>query len=155
MKEERTSVIEMFKGAAHFFSRVARNLEVRTAFVNAGVEGTEFFIRVEENKAHISIFEGKVLASNEAGSLTITSGQSAVAEAGKAPVSVVVVRPRDAVQWTLYYPTVIYRYEEFKEDDPRFYTQRASSLLSVGRVADAEVEIKKALDLAQIIHKFC
>ncbi len=57
-----------------------------TAFVNAGVEGTEFFMRVEEDKTFLSIFEGKVLASNAAGSLILTSGQSAIAEAGKAPV---------------------------------------------------------------------
>lgn len=115
VKEERTSVVELVKGAAHFFSRVRRNLEVITAFVNAGVEGTEFFIRVEEDQTFISIFEGKVLASNEAGRLTLTSGQSAVAEAGKAPVLRVAVRPRDAVRWALYYPPVIYFHpDEFK-----------------------------------------
>ena len=69
IKEERASVIELVKGAAHFFSRNPRALEVNTAFVNAGVEGTEFFIKVEENRTLLSIFEGKVLASNEAGSL--------------------------------------------------------------------------------------
>ncbi len=31
-------------------SRVRRGLEVNTAFVNAGVEGTEFFVRVEEDQ---------------------------------------------------------------------------------------------------------
>ncbi len=35
--EERKSLVELVKGAAHFFSRARRNLEVRTAFVNAGV----------------------------------------------------------------------------------------------------------------------
>jgi tetratricopeptide (TPR) repeat protein len=49
-----------------------------------------------------------VLASNEAGKLAITSGQSAVAERGKAPELRIVVKPRDAVQWTLYYPPVFY-----------------------------------------------
>jgi hypothetical protein len=83
LKDEQTSLIDLLGGAAHFFSRVARNLEVRTAFVNAGVEGTEFFIRVDEDKTSISIFEGKVLASNEAGSLAVTSGQSAEAGRGR------------------------------------------------------------------------
>jgi tetratricopeptide (TPR) repeat protein len=119
LKDERTSIIALLKGAAHFFSRVTRGLEVQTAFVNAGVEGTEFFIRVEEDKTVLSIFEGKVLASNAAGSLAITSGQSAVAEAGKAPVPRVVVRPRDAVQWALYYPPIIYyRPAEFQSGAP-------------------------------------
>ena len=55
-----------------------------------------------------------MVAANQAGSLTLTSGQSAVAEAGKAPVLRVVARPRDAVQWALYYPPVLYvRPDEF------------------------------------------
>ena len=106
VKEEKTSIVELVKGAAHFFSRAPKNLDVNTAFVNAGIEGTEFFVRVDDDKAFLSIFEGKVLASNEAGKLTIVSGQSAVAERGKAPEMRVVVKPRDAVQWTLYYPPV-------------------------------------------------
>lgn len=120
MKDERTSLIDMLSGAALFFSRVTRNLEVRTATVNAGVEGTEFFIRVEEGKTSLSVFEGKVLASNEAGSLPVTTGQSAVAEKGKAPVPVLIIRPRDAVQWAIYYPPVIYaRPDDFQSvSDP-------------------------------------
>jgi tetratricopeptide (TPR) repeat protein len=115
VKESKTSLIELIKGAVHFFSRVVRGLEVQTAFVNAGVEGTEFFMQVEEDKASLSVFEGKVVASNKEGSLSITGGQSAVAEAGKAPVARVVVRPRDAVQWALYYPPVVsYRPDEFQ-----------------------------------------
>jgi tetratricopeptide (TPR) repeat protein len=145
VEKERTSLIELLKGAVHFFSRYPRSLTVITPFVNAAVEGTEFYVRVDDDKTFISIFEGQVLASNEAGSLTLTDGQSAIAERDKAPVSYVVVHPRDAVQWALYYPPIIYRYEEFKEGDPRFYVQRASSLLSVGRVEEAKAEIEKAL----------
>ena len=53
VKEEKTSIVELVKGAAHFFSRVTRSLEVTTGFVNAGVEGTEFFVRVEEDKTFL------------------------------------------------------------------------------------------------------
>jgi len=184
LKDERTSLVSLAKGAAHFFSRITRGLEVQTAFVNAVVEGTEFFIRVEEDKVSLSVFEGKVLASNAAGSLAVTGGQSAVAEAGKAPVPRVVVRPRDAVQWALYYPPVIYYHTgEFQAGaqtdwqemarksldsywkgdlanafssiegapidirDPRFFTYRASLLLTVGRVDEAGADIERALSL--------
>ncbi len=183
VKEGRTSIVELAKGAAHFLSRVARGLEVHTAFVNAGVEGTEFYIRVEEDKTFLSIFEGKVLASNSAGSLAITGGQSAMAEAGKSPVPQIVVRPRDAVQWALYYPPVISsRPDEFQAGasdwqsqaarslesyrkgdlagafsslegvpenigDPRFFLYRASLLLTVGRVDEADADIARALAL--------
>src|SRR5438128_2694906 len=114
MKEERTSLVDLLKGAAHFFSRGPRSLEVHTPFTVAGVRGTEFFISVEAAQTFLSIFEGTVLAVNEAGSLTLISGQSAVAEAGKLPVLRVVARPRDAVHWALYYPPVLYfRPDEF------------------------------------------
>jgi len=151
LKEKRTSVVELARGAVHFFSRIRRNLEVITDFVNAGVEGTEGFIKIEEDRTFISIFEGQVLASNAAGSLTLTSGQSAVAEAGKAPVLRVVARPRDAVHWALYYPPVMFvpPGKTPKEDmgDPRFLVYRASQLLAVGRVDEAGADILRALSL--------
>ncbi|HEY2987193.1 MAG TPA: tetratricopeptide repeat protein, partial [Candidatus Binatia bacterium] len=115
VKEQRISVIELIKGAIYFFSRLPRNLEVRTAFVNAGVEGTEGVIAVEPERAWILIIEGKVLASNQDGNLILTSGQSAVATQNRPPVSMTVARPRDAVQWALYYPPALYvRPEEFQ-----------------------------------------
>jgi len=148
VEKETTSLIDLVKGVANFFSRWPRSLKVYTPFVNGTIEGTEFLVKVERDKALISIFEGQVLAENKAGSVTLTSGQSAIAEAGKSPVLHVVVRPRDAVQWALYYPPVSYhRPEELKESDPRFYTYRASSLLQVGRVDEANADIEKALTM--------
>ena len=115
MRQERTSIIELVRGALYFFSRLPRNLEIITAFVNAGVEGTEGLVQVEADRTLITIFEGKVLASNQAGSVTLADGQSAIAEKGQAPVLRAVVRPRDAVQWALYYPPSLYlRPEEFQ-----------------------------------------
>jgi Tfp pilus assembly protein PilF len=148
-KEKQTSLVDLFKGAAHFFSRRPRSLEVETPFAIAGVRGTEFFIEVQEGQTFLSIFQGEVLAQNKYGQLTLTSGQSAVAERGKAPAMRVVVRPRDAVQWALYYPPVIYFPEGVREDrgDPRFLAYNASQLLAVGRVDEADAEIGRALRL--------
>ena len=114
VKDERTGVVNLLRGAAHFFSRGPRSLEVQTPFTVAGVRGTEFLVGVEPDRTLLTVFEGTVLAQNPTGSLTLTSGQSAIAETGKAPVLRVVARPRDAVQWTLYYPPVLYlRPDEF------------------------------------------
>ena len=85
VKDERTSLIDLVRGALYFFSRLPRDLEMITAFVNAGVEGTEGLVRVEADRTLLSIFEGKVLAANQAGSVPLTNGQSAVAEQGKRP----------------------------------------------------------------------
>ena len=180
--EEQTSVVSLLKGLAHFFSRGPRSLEVKTPFTVAGVRGTEFLVGVEVDKTLLTIYEGTVVASNPSGSLTLTGGQSAVAESGKAPVLRAVARPRDAVQWALYYPPVLYTQPdqlqagvdwerqvgmsmEFYlrgdiqkafdaiEDvpdsirEPRFLTYRASLLLAVGRVEEAQADIERALQL--------
>jgi tetratricopeptide (TPR) repeat protein len=114
-EEDITFPIRLLKGAAYFFSRIRRSLKLFTPFVNAIIEGTEFYARVESDKAVLSIFEGRVNLSNPAGAITLARGQSAVAEADRPPVLYPVVRLRDAVQWTLYYPPVLYyRPDEFR-----------------------------------------
>ena len=56
VREERTSLIELAQGSAVFFQPLPRNLEMITAFVNAGVEGTEGLVRVEaDQNLHIDI----------------------------------------------------------------------------------------------------
>jgi tetratricopeptide (TPR) repeat protein len=150
VKEEGTAALNMLKGAAHFFSRTPRGLEVQTPYTIAGVRGTEFMIRIAEGQTLLTVYEGAVLAQNTAGSLTLQSGQSAVAEAGRAPVLRTVARPRDAVQWALYFPPVLYTplgAAAPPPNDPRSYTQRASQLLAVGRVEEAGAEINRALAL--------
>jgi Tfp pilus assembly protein PilF/predicted porin len=151
-EKKQTLLIRLLKGAAHFFSRIPRSLKLATPFVNGGVEGTEFYVRVDRDQTILSVFEGKVLAENEAGSLVLSSGQSAVAGKGKAPAYRVVAHPRDAVRWALYYPPVIYTPPEgapVKEDtsDPSFLAHRASRLLSVGRVDEANADIERAIGL--------
>jgi tetratricopeptide (TPR) repeat protein len=106
-KKKNTSFIDVITGILHFISRVPRTLTVSTPFVNGSVEGTEFLVRVYHDRSMFTVFEGQVTAANEIGSITLMSGQSAIAEAGKAPSPYVIARPRDAVNWALYYPSVI------------------------------------------------
>jgi tetratricopeptide (TPR) repeat protein len=138
-KEERTGVIALVQGAAHFFARGPRSLEVQTPFTIAGVRGTEFYIGLESDQALMTVFEGTVVAQNAAGSLSLTDGQSAVAASGKAPVLTVVAKPRDAVQWALYYPPVIYfRPDEFPAgSDWRGAVRRSSDAYMAGDLRQA------------------
>ena len=107
-EKEQTSLIDMLMGAVYFFSRRPRSLKVVTPFVNGFVEGTEFYVRIDKDQTFLSIFEGRVAASNKAGSLTLSGGQSAVVREGQAPALRLVANPRDAVRWTLYYPPILY-----------------------------------------------
>ena len=138
IEEGRTSVINLINGIVHFFSRIRRSLKVSTPFVNGTVEGTEFLVSAEKDKTVLSVFEGQVIASNKGGSLTLNSGQSAVAEKGRVRLLRITMRPQNAVRWTLYYPVITYA--------PRAGWQtEAANLLSVGRVDEARRLIEKAL----------
>ena len=146
--KERKGVIDLLRGAVHFFSRGPNSLDVNTPFTVAGVRGTEFLITVEPQRTLVTVFEGTVVAQNPSGSLTLGHGQSAMAEAGKPPVPRVVLHPRDAVQWALYYPPVVYSESPAGAGSARAHVYRAQRLLAVGSVDEARSEIDRALQLA-------
>jgi tetratricopeptide (TPR) repeat protein len=101
------SWLDLLKGSIHFLSRTRRSLKVKTPFVNAAIEGTEFVVRVTPRESGLWVYEGVVVFENAQGSLTLRSGEAAVAVAGKTPARRIVIDPLEAVQWALYYPPVI------------------------------------------------
>jgi tetratricopeptide (TPR) repeat protein len=105
--EEERSLLSLIRGAFQSFSRKPRRFEVSTPYLNGSVEGTEFLVRVEDDRTSLTVLEGQVVASNAQGTVSVGQGESATAEAGKAPTLRTLVRPRDAVQWSLYYPPVL------------------------------------------------
>ena len=146
---DKTFLVSLRDGMAHFFSHSRRSLKVNTPFVNATIGGTEFLITVQAAQTDLSVFEGKVEFANDKGRLSITSGQSAVAVMGQAPVPKVTVKPRDAVQWTLYYPPVFSeRSSQVSPGPGADWRAKVSELLSVGRVDDAGIEISNRLEQA-------
>jgi tetratricopeptide (TPR) repeat protein len=97
----------MMSGAIHVLTRTPRPFKIKTPFLNAGVDGTEFFIGLDQDQARLVMYEGKVSASNEHGSVNLADSEAAVASRDRAPQKEVIVRPLDAVQWALYYPLII------------------------------------------------
>ncbi len=141
--------VGLLRGIAYFFSRTPRSLTVTTPFVNATIEGTEFLVRVDEDKTSITVYEGRVAAVNEQGRVSLAGGESAETVGGKGPVIRIVARPRDAVQWALYYPPVAPAPPAGLESaPPADLRSRAAALLAVGRVEEAKTEIEAALAAA-------
>jgi tetratricopeptide (TPR) repeat protein len=138
---EERSVLSLLKGAFQSFSRKPRGFEVNTPYLNGSIEGTEFVFRAEDGQSELTVLEGIVIASNAQGKVSVSGGESAVAEPGKAPYMRTVVSPRDAVQWSLYYPPVIAAGGE----NVQASLQDAASLLSAGRVEEAQTSISDAL----------
>ncbi len=121
------SLLNLIAGAIQSFSRRPRQLGVNTPYVNATVEGTEFALRVQDQETQLTVFEGRVAAANELGQARAGPGGSVVAQAGKPPEQRVIVRPRDAVQWAMYYPPIL---------APRGAAE-AASLAEAGDIAGA------------------
>ena len=138
--ETTPSLLELLKGAAHFISRDPRSLQIITPLANAAITGTEFLVRVDADETGVIVYEGRVEVSNAAGNVQVGANQRAVAHAGQAPITETVVRPRDAVQWTLYYPPV------FSPSDSLNATlQQAARALAVGQVDEARGDLGRAL----------
>ena len=105
--DRQSSLLDMLRGVIHAITRVPRSLEIRTPFVNAAVEGTEFLVTARGEEGRVSVFEGHVAMTNPLGRLVLASGENGVATAERAPSRVLMAHPREAVQWALYFPPVV------------------------------------------------
>lgn len=139
-------LLKLLDGVIYIFSHRPRALQVTTPFINGAVEGTEFLVQVGPDKASISVFKGLVAALNDHGRLDISSGQTVVAEKGTAPKYLTVIRPRDAVQWTLYYPEIIESTPSpTDKDSASSLIRKAADQLAIGQVKEAQANIATVL----------
>ena len=104
---EKPTLLDLFKGFVHFISRTPKRLEITTPIANAGPEGTEFALSVDDNKASLWVYEGGVRFFNKQGSIHLKPGQGAQAQRGQAPQAKIDIKPQDAVNWALYYPPLL------------------------------------------------
>ncbi|HNH51988.1 MAG TPA: FecR domain-containing protein [Nitrosomonas sp.] len=114
------TLLDLLKGFIHFLSRTPTRLEITTPIANAGPEGTEFALKVDDQAASLWVYEGSVKFFNPQGSLQLNPGEAAQALLGQAPHTQLDVKPLDAVQWALYYPAII---------DPRVIEQQLPQTL--------------------------
>ena len=107
LSQQGRSWLDLEQGVAHFISRIKQRFEVVTPYVNAAVDGTEFVVEVAASFSEVTVLEGRVNVSNDGGEISLTNGQSVVADAGGAPTLSAQVRPWDAVRWALHYPLIV------------------------------------------------
>lgn len=102
-------LLKVISGTHYFSSRSPKDYgRIETPTVTAAIKGTEFVVEVgEDTSTKITMLEGVVEATNTFGTLIVGRGEQAFVEPGKAPVKRIVVHPRDAVSWALYYPPVL------------------------------------------------
>lgn len=149
------SLLDLLSGAIHFLSRVPRSLEVRTPYVNAGIEGTEVMIRADTQleRTFATVFEGTLGAGEGPERLKVRSGDSMVAAPGEGPRlaaptvvadgRAIAVAPRDTVAWSIHYPPVLV--ESATSSGTRSDISEAVRLLAVGRADRAGPIVDEAL----------
>ena len=139
-------------GTGYFITRFPKKrFRVSTPHVNAGVEGTEFEVKVRCESTELTVVEGDVRsqATPALREEVLSAGQMLVAGRATPLAVTTVIRPVDAVQWALYYPPLS---DAKAEADiasaeqcrvlPRpaaqsCFTQRAETLLRLGRSDEA------------------
>ncbi len=146
--DKSTSLLDLLNGAIHVITRTPRPFRVRTPYVSAAVDGTEFFVEVDESSTRLIVYEGQVTASNDQGSLSLLDNEAAIIFKDQAPQKEVIIHPTDAVQWALHYPTIIDDLSGHSSQDihsASFLIHQAGQLLTVGRVDEATNIIEQAL----------
>jgi cytochrome c-type biogenesis protein CcmH/NrfG len=135
--ERGRSLLNLLRGALHIFSHRPRALQVITPYVNGTVEGTEFLVTTDDRQSRITVFSGLVIAANRHGRLDVGDGQTVLVRQDSAPIYEVVIRPRDAVQWTLYYPPILTDSSFTAAGEAAASLRRAATALAAGRADDA------------------
>jgi Tfp pilus assembly protein PilF len=153
----RGSLVELLRGLIHIISRDPRSLTFRTPYANAGLEGTEFDIRVDEAErlTEIVVLEGEVAVTAPGGDLSVASNHVAVARDGQPPTATPIDRPIERMRWAGHYPPLIdgplpdpvQEPSAAQVSDADFYARRAAARLSTARIAGAEADIAAALRL--------
>ena len=154
----RPALLNVISGAIYVISRTPQPFRVRTPFINANVEGTEFLVEVRRGQGdaeaigclgpltqpaetdRVTVYEGSVRVDARSGSLLVAAGETAMATATQGPIKDLTVRPKDAVTWTLYVPTILRA-----EGRATKALGCATQLLAQGLLAPAKSELNRML----------
>lgn len=163
------TILNLLKGEVWSRSR-GRPLQIRTPAVTATIRGTEFDLSVDPgNESRLAVLEGVVEFRNPQGGVMVRAGEAATARVGEPPSKTILLKPLDAVQWSLYYPGIV----SFRDypltgvapnllperlvdaerraasipADPEARVTLGEILFDLGRQIEAQREFEKALSL--------
>ncbi len=163
------TILNLLKGEIWSRGR-GRPLQIRTPAATATIRGTEFDLLVSPaEESRLAVLEGTVELRNAQGGVVVKAGEQATARVGEPPSKTVLLKPLDAVQWSLYYPGIV----SFRDypltgvapnllpaklvdaeqkvtsgpADPVARLTLGEILFDLGRRADARREFEKALAL--------
>ncbi len=147
-ENQSLSIMDLINGAIHIITRTPRPFKVNTPFMNAGVEGTEFYVRVDQHNTEIVVYEGRVTATNQYGRIMLADLEKAVAVKNQPPRKTIIINPINAVQWTLHYPMIIEYWlaDNSNKSSIAHGIAKSARLLAVGSINEAQAAIAKVLE---------
>lgn len=133
--------LDLRAGRAWMQSKQAANVVVDTPNATAAIRGTDWELEVDPSgKTLLAVFSGTVEFSNPQGSVSVGKDEGAVAEAGKAPVKVVLTRPRDRIQWVNALAVDPRHHAEAAKASP--VVKSALDLIGKGEMAQARAQLQ-------------
>ena len=101
--------LHLLQGILSFFHRdQPGRIQIITRGAVAGVEGTEFVMKVDETeRTTLAVVDGKVKFGSTNSSLTLTNGEQAQIELGGTPARIAGFTANNLLQWNFYYPAVL------------------------------------------------
>jgi len=152
---ESGSLLNLIRGIIHVISRDPRSLQFTTPFVNAGLEGTEFLVAVDDRESAVTVLEGSVSMVNERGQASVPAGSVGTATASTTPTVSSASGIESSLDWTAYFPAIIEgplpapdaAAEPAEVNAPSFFVRRAASRLRVGTIREAESDLDTALSI--------
>lgn len=142
--------------------QVPNRLTMETPSATAAIRGTDWEMEVDENgKSTLTVLSGAVEFYNEQGRVTVNKNEQAVAEVGKAPVKLIIVNPRDRVQWVSAYSVETLRHiylhddsvtnlrqalADSKGNDPASLIRRGNIHADLGQWAQAGQQYHQAIE---------
>lgn len=116
------SLLSLVRGRSWIRSKKTPvRVTIETPAVTAAVRGTEVGLEVRaDGESLVTVVEGLVDLENPQGRLSLSAGEQGRARPGEAPTKTVLVNPRDAVQWTLFYTASVsprdYPFQDYSPD---------------------------------------
>lgn len=98
--------LDLGRGAIYAFSRAPWRVKVTAPSLKGLIKGTEFYVHAGSNQSVLSVLEGEVEVSDGQEQVKVAPGTMAVANSRGLHLHTN-LHPRNAVQWSLYYPPVL------------------------------------------------
>jgi Flp pilus assembly protein TadD len=148
------SLVELLRGLIHVISRDPRQLRFTTPHINAGLEGTEFDLGVNEaaDQTEVAVLEGVVRVTSPSGELSVSRDQLGVGKTGQAPFATPLPQPIELMRWTSHARAIFDGELPHPEaaptaaesTDPEFFARRAAARLATARIDAASADIAAA-----------